>query len=357
MTSDSRNKKSLRKLAGYLLPVVITFLFLYLAFRNIDLNQSFSQIANTSIVWLVIYIVVFYLSHYFRALRWKVMIKPVKPDASKLNLFGALMIGYGVNCVIPRLGELYRGLFLGKWENVSRTTMLGTVVVERVIDIASFAIASLISVYLYSGNLYSEITWLKPSLMVGFFIILVLIVFLFLLVKFQKTFTVVILKFTDRVFPKMSAKFSEILSTLIEGLSSIKGASSILSILFYTVLIFVFYALNTYVGFFMLGMEKMGDVNFTMAWVFMAISAYGVLIPTPGGTGSYHIISIFVLSELYSFGVEISAAYAILSHFIQYVVFILSTVFLVYFINKKRGREGASKENFFSVFNSTIGEK
>jgi hypothetical protein len=75
---------------------------------------------------------------------------------------------------------------------------------------------------------------------------------------------------------------------LIEGFSSIKGLSNILNIILYTVLIFIFYALNTYVGFYMLGMEKIGSVNFAMAWVFMAISAYGVLIPTPGGT--VHII-------------------------------------------------------------------
>jgi uncharacterized membrane protein YbhN (UPF0104 family) len=104
-------------------------------------------------------------------------------------------------------------------------------------------------------------------------------------------------------------------------------------------------------------MEKIGSVNFAMAWVFMAISAYGVLIPTPGGTGSYHIISIFVLSELYNFSYEVSGAYAILSHFIQYVVFIISTVILIYFINKKRRHEGASNENFLSVFKSTFGDE
>lgn len=285
------------------------------------------------------------------------MIKPVKPDASTLNLFGALMIGYGINCVIPRLGELYRGLFLGKWENISRTTMFGTVIVERVIDIASFALASLISVYIYSGDLYSDINWLKPSLIIGFFAILVLILFLVLIVRFQKNFTSIVLKFTGKINPKFSEKISEIFRTLIEGFSSIKGLSNILNIILYTGLIFIFYALNTYVGFYMLGMEKLGSVNFAMAWVFMAISAYGVLIPTPGGTGSYHIISIFVLSELYNFSYEVSGAYAILSHFIQYVVFIGSTIILIYFINKKRRREGASKENFLSVFNSNYGEK
>ena len=102
----------------------------------------------------------------------------------------------------------------------------------------------------------------------------------------------------------------------------------------------------------MLGMEKITDVTFSMAWVFMTISAYGVLIPTPGGTGSYHIISIFVLSQLYSLSYEVSAAYAILTHFIQYVVFILSTIGLVLLINNIRIRKGEKGENFLSVFNS-----
>lgn len=352
MTSVDKHNNSLRKLFGYLLPVIITFLFLYFAFRGIDLKQSFGLIAKTSLLWLAVYLIVFFLSHFFRAMRWKVMIKPVKPNSSTLNLFGALMIGYGVNCVIPRLGELYRGMFLGKWENISRTTMLGTVVVERIIDIATFAIASLISVYLYSGDLFKDITWLKPSLMIGFIVIFVLILFLVVLVRFKQGFTSVILKFTDRINPKISIKLSEVFSTLIDGLSSIKGAMNIFNIIMLTVLIFIFYALNSYVGFYMLGMEKMGDVNLSMAWVFMAISAYGVFIPTPGGTGSYHLISIFVLSDLYNFSYESSAAYAILSHFIQYFVFIITTVVMIYWINKKRERAGASKENFLSVFNN-----
>jgi len=88
-----------------------------------------------------------------------------------------------------------------------------------------------------------------------------------------------------------------------------------------------------------------------MAWVFMAISAYGVLIPTPGGTGSYHLISIFVLSELYHFSYEVSAAYAILTHFIQFFVFIITTIVMIYWINKIQVRKGAKSEDFFSVFN------
>lgn len=292
----------------------------------------------------------FFVSHYIRALRWKVMIKSVKSDTSVFNLFGAVMIGYGVNCVIPRLGEVYRGLFIGRWEGISRTTMFGTVIIERIIDIGSFALASLISVYIFPGNLFGEVVWLKASLMIGFGLIFIITIIIVFIVKYEQKFGYAIVKLLGKFSTKLSEKFSEIFSTLISGLSSIQDGKSILIVTLYTAVILFLYALNSYFGFFMLDMQTYGNVDFAMAWVFMTISAYGVIIPTPGGTGSYHIISIFVLTQLYNFEYELSAAYALLTHFISYVIFIGSTIGIIYWINKVREKKGIKKENFLSVF-------
>jgi len=49
------------------------------------------------------------------------MLNSVKKDVSIKNLFGALMVGYGVNCVLPRVGEISRAILIGKWEGLSRT--------------------------------------------------------------------------------------------------------------------------------------------------------------------------------------------------------------------------------------------
>ena len=61
-------------------------------------------------------------------------------------------------------------------------------------------------------------------------------------------------------------------------------------------------------------MEATGRVTFTMAWIVMTISSFSAMIPTPGGTYPYHLISIFVLTQLFKFGIEVSAAYALLTH-------------------------------------------
>ncbi len=93
------------------------------------------------------------------------------------------------------LGELYRGLFLGRWENISRSSMVGTIVLERVIDIIVLGFSVLISVAIYSGDLFKDVTWLKSTLYLGFFLIFLLVVFLYLLVKFKEKFYNIILEF------------------------------------------------------------------------------------------------------------------------------------------------------------------
>lgn len=349
--------KKNRKFSGYVISAVLTVAFLYLAFRGIDLRKAFGLIAATSYSWLAIYILIFLLSHYVRAWRWKIMIEPVKMDASSLNVFGAVMVGYGVNCVLPRVGELYRGLFLGKWEKISRSTMIGSIVVERVIDIAAFGIATILSVYFYSGDLYTKIPWLKPALSIGLVFIIIAVLLLYALVKYQSHLSDRLFGFLAKISPDFTNKIKVGFETFVEGFATIKGKKNVAAIIGLTVLMFYLYALNTLIGFYMLGMESYGAIDFKMAWVFMAISAFGTLVPTPGGTGSYHMISIFVLTQLYNFNYELSAAYAILTHFIQYVVFVGGTALLLLLINKIREHKGEPKENFISVFKSTNNEK
>ena len=248
------------------------------------------------------------------------------------------------------MGELYRGLFLGRWENISRTTVIGTIVIERIVDVSAFAFAALISVYIYSGNLYDKVLWLKASLTTGFVLVFIMIFFLIFIIRFQGKFNETIIRMVGKISPIFANKLKNIFETLIIGLSSISGFRNIISISFFTILMLGLYAANTYVGFYMLGMEKNSTITYGISWVVMTISAFGVMIPTPGGTGSYHLISIFALTQLFGFNYEISAAYAIITHLISYILCILSSVFLIYLINKKRNSRGLKSENIFSVF-------
>lgn len=281
------------------------------------------------------------------------MASSVKKDVSVLNTFGATMIGYGVNCVVPRLGELYRGFFLAKWEGISRTSMLGTIVVERIIDILALGFSVLLSVMIYSGDLYKDVSWLSSALILGMIAIALLIILLYLTVRFKENFYNAIVKFIGKFSEGAAQKAADAFHTLTEGFASLRTWQSYVYTFLLTVLIMLVYGYTSYVGFYMLHMNEIQTTTFGMAWVLMTISAFGIIIPTPGGTGSYHAINILVLVSLFGFGQEISAAYAILTHLISYFVFILSTIFFTYFINKRQVKKGGRKENFLSVLKNT----
>lgn len=356
LISDKKNKSS-AKIWGALLTITISLIFLFIAFQKVDLSSSFSIISKTSVFAVVIYLAVFFASHYARAVRWKFMLDSVKPDISKNHLFGSVMVSYGVSCLIPRLGEVYRALFLGKWENISRTTVLGTIVVERIIDVTFFAFASLISASIYSGNLYEELPWLKTLLVTGFSLIFLAVIFLILLVRFQNKFTSVLVSFIAKLSIRLSEKLKNLFETLIEGFSSIKTWRHVFGIIIWSLIIMLLYALNTYSGFFMLDMHNQDNINLASAWVVMTISSFGNFLPTPGGTGSYHAIAILVLTKIYGFDSDSSAAYAILTHFIGYVAFILSTFMIITYFNMKRTKLGLPKETFLSVLKSNTDTK
>ena len=356
MTSVKSNKGT-AKVLGVLATIAISLLFLFIAFQKVDLSRSFAIISETSFFAVLLYLIVFFASHYARALRWQYMLDSVKPNISKNHLFGSVMVSYGVSCVIPRLGEVYRALFLGRWENISRTTVLGTIVVERIIDVTFFAFASLVSASIYSGNLYGEIPWLKTLLVTGFSLIFIAVLFVLLLVRFQNKFATIIVLLSAKISSKLSEKLKSLFETLIEGFSSIKSLGHITGIIIWSLVIMLLYALNTYVGFFMLDMHNSNEINFASAWVVMTLSSFGNFIPTPGGTGSYHAIAIFVLTKAYGFDSDSSAAYAILTHFVGYVAFIVSTFLIIFYLNWQRAKQGLPKETFLSVLKSNPDSK
>ena len=357
MISDKSFKHNAKKIIGYLFPFLLTGVFLYFAFRNVDLEEAFNLISHISIFYTLLFVLIFFFSHYLRAVRWKIIVGSVKKDVSILNSLGATMIGYGVNCVVPRLGELYRGLFLARWEGLSRSSMIGTIVVERIIDILALGLAVLVSVMIYSGDLYRDVAWLKSALVLGFLGMFLLIIILYLTVRLKEKFYNAIVKFIGKFSQSAGERTAEAFHTLTEGFSAIRTPKSYFLTFLFSIAIMLVYGLTTYIGFYMLHMDEMQTTTFGMAWILMTISAFGIIIPTPGGTGSYHAINILVLVQIFGFGQEISAAFAILTHLISYIVFIGSTIFFTYYVNKKQLRKGAKKETFLSVLRKTREDK
>ncbi len=122
---------------------IVSLVALLLVVRNVDLQAVASVLRSADPRWIVVTVLFLSLDLAIRGLRWQRLVHPIK-SVAYLHMLGYTLIGYLMNNVLPaRLGELVRSHYLGDREGISRTSALGTVVVERVVDLVSVvAIAS-----------------------------------------------------------------------------------------------------------------------------------------------------------------------------------------------------------------------
>jgi uncharacterized membrane protein YbhN (UPF0104 family) len=139
----------------------------------------------------------------------------------------------------------------------------------------------------------------------------------------------------SRFSVNLAAKAAHIFEMLTEGFGSLKGTRNYLITILLSAGIMLVYALTAYLGFFTLGMQDMGiPVNFKIGWILMSISAIGAVIPTPGGTGSYHALAKSVL-VFFGFSLNISLAYAFLTHIISFFLIIFLALVSFFLLNKQ----------------------
>jgi len=85
--------------------------------------------------WILLSAMCGLLSHISRAMRWNYLIEPLGKKPGTLNTFLSVMVGYIMNLVLPRMGEVARCGVLSRYEKISFARLIGTVVTERIIDV------------------------------------------------------------------------------------------------------------------------------------------------------------------------------------------------------------------------------
>ena len=114
--------------------IAISIAAIWVLIHSVDLDAAFAVLRTASPAWIGVMLVTATVDIGARGARWRTLLSPIAPLRYR-RVLGYTYIGYLANNVLPaRLGELYRSHALGEGEGVSRTTVLGTVVVERVVD-------------------------------------------------------------------------------------------------------------------------------------------------------------------------------------------------------------------------------
>ena len=135
---------SRRSIVRAVLGIGISVVASWLVLRSVDLAAAADILRTADPIWIAVMFITVFLDVASRGGRWRVLLAPIASLPYR-RVLGYTYIGYLANNVLPaRLGELVRSHSLGEKEGIPRATVLGTVVVERVVDtVVVVAIASL----------------------------------------------------------------------------------------------------------------------------------------------------------------------------------------------------------------------
>ena len=123
--------------------VAVSIVALWLVLRGVDLQETADVLRTADWRWIAAVAGFLCIDLAIRTLRWQRLLAPIAAVPYGHTL-GYLLAGYLANNVLPaRIGELVRSHYAGDREGISRSTTLGTIVVERVVDLVTVvAIAS-----------------------------------------------------------------------------------------------------------------------------------------------------------------------------------------------------------------------
>jgi glycosyltransferase 2 family protein len=283
-------KKRIFTILKYLFFFSLGVFFAWLSVKDINeerwrqIKQSLAQ----SKQWLFIPVVILLLlSHYCRSLRWKILMEPLGYKPSTFNTFAAVMIGYLVNTGVPRLGEVVKCTLLARYEKIRADRLVGTIVIERAVDIVSLLFVFVLALILqgdiigdymkasfsvFFNETTGKISARKLIVAAGIFIVVIGIIY-FLLKRFAHV---------DAV-----GKIKNVLNGIWHGLSSIGHIKHKGLFLLHTFFIWMLYLLSTTLGIYAL--KETSHLGFGGGLTTLSIGSVGMIL-TPGGIGAYPLL-------------------------------------------------------------------
>jgi uncharacterized protein (TIRG00374 family) len=116
------------------LGLAVSVVAVYVLVQSVNVPEALRVLSTATPAWILVMLGTVLIDVASRAGRWQALLAPVATVAYR-RVLGYTYLGYLANNILPaRLGELVRAHALGEGEGVSRTMVLGTIVVERIVD-------------------------------------------------------------------------------------------------------------------------------------------------------------------------------------------------------------------------------
>lgn len=309
-----------------MIPFIMGIAMLFYLYRE----QSFEEVkeviaSGVEWQWILLSLLFALFSHYLRAMRWKLQFKALGVKPSSKDITHSVFGNYGANLLLPRLGEVWRCNFISKRNNLSFTTVLGTLVAERVFDLFCILLIG-VAAFILQGALFAELFQSKPLLIDK------LQAILFSPYVWLALSALLGLLFLGRKRIKNSLLFHKVIGLLLnlwEGVKTIQVMENKWNFIFLTFGIWGFYFLNFFVCLFAFEFSK--DIDISGGLILFVMGSLATLVPVQGGIGPWHFM---IISTMILLGVQHAeaATFALVVHAIQQLFVLLLGIYAFFAI-------------------------
>lgn len=329
----AQNKKKERR--HYILGVLFSCLFTYLALRDIDFTAFLASLKKANLWYLFPLFLAVVLFFWMKTERWKIMLRPLKPLKTR-ELYPSMIIGVAINyMVFAYLGELVRTYLFWKQTGIRKSSIIGTIFLERVFDLMS------ILVLLGIGMLLAKAVPVQILHLGYTFAFFGMISLAFVLLCVYKTETTLqFVRFCLTKFPRhVQNRFVSHVEHGIRGFRSLTQPKLLVGVIATSIGQWIMMGWLNYLPLLAMGIK----VPFYAAYIIVACISFAVLLPsTPGQIGLIEFCYVFPLKY---FGIPPDKAFAAA---LFYHVFLYATVTLtgiaclkMYGMTLEQAKEGA----------------
>jgi uncharacterized protein (TIRG00374 family) len=274
------------------------------------IKKVFDDIGTANYFWLAVIVLCFLISNLSRTIRWRYLIDSMGYTTRLINGFHCIMLGYFANLGFPRIGEIVRAGTFAKYEKVPVEKVMGTVTADRIIDLFSFFLVFLLALalefdtlwaYLNQNMVQIDASEIASSGWTWGVLVMVLLV------------AVVLYRFRHKLMAhSFFVKLVGLARGFLEGIQSVRYVSKPFSFVFHSVMIWSMYYLMTYLCFD--AFEPTSSLGPRAGLLVFVFGSLGMVIPTPGGMGSYHALAVAAL-VLYGIHADDAFSFAMIIFF------------------------------------------
>jgi len=301
---------------GIALGLLVSAAALWLLFSGLEFGQ-FLDAFRAANYWSLLPVAFMVLAGgYLRALRWRWIILPIK-RVSPYNAFIAMVIGYMANSLLPvRLGEFVRAHIIGRRENISRTSAMATIVVERLFD--GLSILGVMVVLLLALKL-PEQPWLVAAGWLSLALYLAILAVI-LLLNYRRAWTVRTIRRALGLVPEpLHSQLVKLAESLIDGFKIVEKGRHLLVITAYSFVIWLVTAYGIYLTAGAFGYQ----LGFAAAIFVLVLLIFAVIVPSsPGFVGTFEAGMVYGLM-LFNIPREAALSMAVVYHLLNTVPIVI----------------------------------